>query len=214
MAAFFEALEPLAADMLGKISSEAMTSTNIYNSALQYEKASSSQTSSQNFLAGQNQLNRQTAINQQQTQINANQSLQDSRFNNLNTLQSQRLQTSQTMQGNSIASSFARGALNLGGGLISSGLQFALNNQIASLQRQNFDFMTNKASDAFTNAGLPSWMAYTQNSGMMNTLPRTAQVFNGQNMMSSSIPGNPLSQAWTGSESQSAFGFGDVPLAN
>lgn len=211
--AFFEALEPFTADMLGKLTSETITSSNIYNSALQYESTAANQANTQNFLTGQNNLNRQTAIQQQQTQIGANQALQDSRFNSLNSLQSSRLQTQQSMQSNSIASSFARGALNLGGGVIAAGLQYGLNNQIASLQRQNFDFMTNKASDAFTNAGLPSWMAYTQTTGLQNQLPRTSQVFSGQNMMTSSIPGDPMSQAWTGSESQSAFGFGDVPLA-
>lgn len=212
--AFFEALEPLTQDMLGKIASDAIGSTNIFNSALQYESVASNRAASQNFLAGQNNLNRQTAITQQQTQIAANQNLQDSRFNSLNSLQAQRLQASQSMQSSNIASSFARSALNFGGGLLSTGLQFAMNNQIASLQRQNFDYMTTKASDAFTNAGLPSWMAFTQNTGLMSQLPRTAQAVSGQNMMVSALPGNPLSQSWTGSESQSAFGVGDVPLAN
>lgn len=172
------------------------------------------QLNGQNFTSQQNALNRTFQNSQLQQNIQANQQLQNSRFSNLESLQNTRLQAQQSMQTSNNISNFARGALNFGGGLLSSGLQFAANNQLASLQRQNFDYMTGKASDAFSNAGLPSWLAFQNNPQMMNQLPKTAQVYSGQNMMVSSLPGNPMSQAWTGSQSQAAFGFGDLPLAS
>lgn len=228
---FFQSLLPFAGTMFNNIVEEASSSASAYNASLQYGLGTQSleqarqlnlqniqntqelALNGQNFTAQQNQLNRDMSNSQFTQGIQSAQNLQQSRFNSLNTLQDSRLSAFQNMQTNNNITNFARGALNFGGGLLSSGLQFAANNQIASLQRQNFDYMTDKASDAYTASGLPSWLAYSQNPAMMNALPRTAQVFSGQNMMQSSLPGNPMSQAWTGSESQSAFGMGNVPLA-
>lgn len=231
---FLAELEPLTQLMLHNIADEATSSASVLNSqnqlslgqqGLENQRVLNLQniaaqrefnTSGQNFTAVQNQLNRQATTSNIELQNQSAANLQNARFNSLNQLQTQRLQTFQSMQTTNNIAKFAGSALNFGGGLISAGLQFAANNQAASLQRQNFDYMTTKASDAYSQAGLPSWLAF-QNTGssqmMMNSLPRTAQVFSGSNMMQSSLPGNPMSQAWTGSESQSALGMGNVPLA-
>lgn len=117
---------------------------------------------------------------------------------------------------NNLATGAISSAFNLTGNLISSGINYlttsALLNQQASLQRQNFDYTTNKAADAYTAAGLPSWLAYSGGSGM-SQLPRQTQSISGNNLYTSSLPGNQSSVIWTGSSSQMAFGTGDIPSA-
>lgn len=229
---FMLAAEPFANAMIGNILEDASSSAAAYNSTLNFASRESSTLNSFNianannatatsinranntFTGAQNALNRTANSTNLATTIQGTKDLQSDRFTSLNDLQTQRLQTYQNMQTTQNNASFARGALNLGGGLVNSGLQMIMNNQIASLQRQNFSYMANQAGSAFQASGLPSWMAYTQGNGLMNQLPRTSQVVNGSNMMNSSLPGNPQSQPWTGSESQSAFGYGDAPLAN
>lgn len=155
----------------------------------------------------ENQLNSNQTINQQNlTSLEARQGAQ---FAQQNSLLQQSF--SNNLKSNAIGSVF-----NLGGNLINTGINYlttsALMNQQASLQRQNFDYTTGKAADALTQAGLPSWLAYTSGGGS-NALPRQSQTISGNNLYTSSIPGNQSSLIWTGSSSQLAFGAGDIPTA-
>lgn len=115
---------------------------------------------------------------------------------------------------NNLKTGAVSSAFNLTGNLISSGINYlatsALLNQQASLQRENFDYTTSKAANAYTDAGLPSWLAYGGGSGM-NAFPRQTQTLSGNNLYTSSLPGNQSSMIWTGSSSQMAFGSGDLP---
>lgn len=100
-------------------------------------------------------------------------------------------------------------ATTFGLGTLASG---AINAGLTALQekeQQNlFDYTTGKASAAFQQAGLPSWLAYMPKAS--SAFPTTTQFFSGSNSMTSSIPGNVTSQPFINSPTQNAMGVGDV----
>lgn len=106
--------------------------------------------------------------------------------------------------------------LGLASGLIQTGVNYlsakSLLSQQAELQRQNFDYMTNKAENAYTSSGLPSWLAFSGGAGAQ-AFPHQSQAVNGSNFFTSSLPGNTSQLAWTGSQSQLALGVGNIPQA-
>lgn len=113
---------------------------------------------------------------------------------------------------NSLLNTGTGAALNFGSGLISAGLNYAMTSSLlskqAELQRENFDYTTNKASTAYQQAGLPSWLAY---GGSSNSFAHQSQSLGGANSFTSALPGNTSNIVWTGSSSQTALGVGELP---
>jgi len=105
-------------------------------------------------------------------------------------------------------------AAGLGTSLISGGFNYLYAKNLiqtqAEAQRSNFDYMTGKSEQAFTSAGLPSWLAFTGGRGA-SAFPTQSQGMGGQNFFTSALPGNTSNLAWTGSQSQLALGVGDMP---
>lgn len=179
------------------------------------DAASDRQDSGQTFIAGQNSENRAFQTNLfNQSQTNAS-NMQQNYLSNMLTMQQNSFQNSAQLQSNSIKAGFGQSALQMGssllGGVANGITSSLLMNQQASLQRQNFDYMTGKAQDAYTQAGLPSWLAFSPSS--MSMLPRSSQVVSGNNFFNSQLPGNPTATPWTGSDSQVTFGVGNIPTA-
>jgi len=168
--------------------------------------------SQQTFQGNQNALNRAQTTGMFNSSLQNSQNLQSNSFDFQTQMQNSRIAAQGNFQSTGIKAMFGSQAMATAGNLVGSGLQFLANNQMASLQRQNFDYMTGKASDAYSQAGLPSYLAFSP-STMMNAMPRTAQMVTGVNSLSSSLPGNPMSIPWTGSQSQATFGVGDIPTA-
>lgn len=159
------------------------------------------------YMGNQNQASREFATQYQTNNFNQQNALQQNQFQQQNQLMSQ--QNSNNMKMTAI-----QGGMQMGSNLISNAMGFAQNAQLASLQRTNFDYMTGKASDAYTSAGLPSWLAFSGGSGgLANAFPKQSQVLTGSNTFSSQLPGNTASQPWTGSSSQIALGVGAIPQA-
>lgn len=175
--------------------------------------------------------NQQMLQNMQERNLDQNLTLQQNSFGQQNTYQQNAFQQQNQLQQNSfnqqnsmLSSTFANNmkavgvtaGANLGSNLLSTGINYlassALMNQQASLQRENFSYMTGQASAALTANGMPSWMAYT---GMnaQSALPRTSQVINGSNTFNSQLPGNVVNIPWQNTPSQITFGVGDVPTA-
>lgn len=153
-----------------------------------------------------------------QTNNDFQQQLQQNQFAHSNDMQQAQFNQAQQMQNNAFANNIKANALgsavNLGGNLLSSGVNYlmtsSLINQQAQLQRQNFDYMTGKAEDAYTQAGLPDWLAFGGNASLF---PKQVQQISGTNSFASAIPGNSSSLIWTGSSSQLALGTGAIPSA-
>lgn len=176
----------------------------------------------QNSIASQTNQQLQNQDFSQQFNLIQNQhanQFQQSNFNYLQQAQQNSFANAQTMQQNSqsfSAKSQAAGtAANFGGSLISGGLNYLyaknLMGEQASLQRENFDYTTGKATAALTSAGLPSWLAFMP--GATGAMAKQATPISGSNTYASALPGNQTQLLWTGSSSQLAFGAGDVPTA-
>lgn len=183
----------------------------------------------QNFQATQNQSNRDLTTNLQSNsftnasrlQSNAHVNAMAMQANSQNFLTAQQksnqefssAQLDKSMAFNRNTNLMSTGA-NFAGSLISGGLNFvyakSLMNTQASLQRENFDYMTGKATSALATAGLPSWLAFMPGA---SSFPKSSQAVSGNNFYSSSLPGNSSQLLWTGSSSQLAFGTGDIPQA-
>lgn len=220
------------------IHAETQSSIANNNQALQLQMQNSNQNfsmatqnSAQNF---QTQLQAGNFQQQQILQQNSNQmmrGMQQNSFEQQNQLQQNQFAQQNTMQQNSfqqqnsltstvfsnnLKAAGVSAGLNLGGGLLSTGINYlassALMNQQAALQRENFSYMTGQAFNALQANGMPTWMAYT---GMNATsmLPRTSQVINGSNTFNSQIPGNVVNIPFQNTPSQITFGVGDVPTA-
>lgn len=157
-----------------------------------------------NFTGDQMTLNRATTQNMFNTAQTNALKMQQNSFNNQQMLQSNALSSMRTNLGIS-------GGLGLLGTIGNIAGSAILNNQSASLQRQNFDYMTGKMQQSFESAGLPSWLAFSP--GSANLFPRSTQIVNGSNTFSSQLPGNPMATPWTGSDSQITMGVGNIPTA-
>lgn len=159
---------------------------------------------SRNFMGQQFQSNRDLTSNLfNQGQTNA-MNMQSASFANQQKLQTNALSSNRSNMA-------MLGGMNMLGSVVGTIGGALLNSQSAGLQRQNFDYMTNKMQGAFTDAGLPSWLAFSPGSASM--FPRTSQVVNGNNSFTSQLPGNPMASAWQGSPSQVTMGVGDIPTA-
>lgn len=189
------------------------------------------QTNQQQFQS-QQQTNQLTMTNNIQQDLMAHQGamqamnnasaarMQSSGFTQQNAMQSSAFEQQNAMQSTAFSNNLKTNAIgagvNMGGGLLSQGLGYAMTssllNQQASLQRENFDYTTGKAAAAYQDAGLPSWLAYG-GSGGASALPHQTQQISGNNVFTSSIPGNSNALIWSGSSSQLAIGTGAVPSA-
>lgn len=211
----------------GLISSETAKDINTNNVTTSLQQ----QESNQNFLSAQNVSGQNFQTQMQANSFNQQNLLQKNSFDNFNSMQGNSfaqqnlLQSNAFQQQNSLTSQVfsnnmkagaANAGLNLGSNLLSTGVNYlaqsSLMNQGAALQRQNFSYMTGQASQAYTAAGLPSWMPYA-GSGAMSMMPRTSQVVAGMNSLNSQLPGNVQNIPWQGTPSQTTFGVGDVPTA-
>lgn len=64
------------------------------------------------------------------------------------------------------------------------------------------------SSGALNDAGLPSYLAFSP--AMAASLPKTSQYQGGRMMYTSKLPGDPTTSAYTGQQSQSSVGWGNV----
>ena len=93
-----------------------------------------------------------------------------------------------------------------GMGLVSQKRAF---NQELKMQKNQFDFqkeMLQLRNDAFTEAGLPTFMGYGHSYGA----PNMSQSIHGGNFYTSRLPGNAQSSPYIGTTAQNLYGWGNV----
>lgn len=95
------------------------------------------------------------------------------------------------------------------GGLLSGGISAGLIALQGKVQRDNFDYMTQTAENAYASSGLPSWLAF--NKSGINNFPTTAQNLSGSAYLTSTIPGTVTANSYLGTATQAAMGVGQAP---
>lgn len=192
-----------------------INAANQYNLANLNNQFLSSQASEKN-ITSLNVANVNAGAALSSAEASANAKIQSAQIGAQGLVEATALKTTQSAANVATQGAFGLASAGIGvaSGLISGGLNYLyaknLINQQAAAQRTNFDYMTNKAENAFTSQGLPSWLAFTGGAGA-GMLPKTSQSLGGQNFFTSALPGNTSQLAWTGSQSQLALGVGSVP---
>ncbi len=100
-------------------------------------------------------------------------------------------------------------AIGTTGHVISTGMS---NRQASKQQKAQFDFaqgIINQKKAAFGEAGLPAYLAYGNSGGGSSSLA-VGQVHSGRTVYGGSLPGNPRSGKYTGSNAQVGSGWGAV----
>jgi len=100
-------------------------------------------------------------------------------------------------------------AIGTTGHVISTGMS---NRQASKQQKAQFDFaqgIINQKKAAYGEAGLPAYLAYGNSGGGSSSLA-VGQVHSGRTVYGGSVPGNPRSGKYTGSNAQVGSGWGAV----